>query len=135
MPASTVDDYIAAYPPQTQERLNELRAVFREILPGATERIAYGVPTYTLPTGTVAHFGAAKTHCALYGLVSEADSGDLQGYKTSKGTIQFPLDRPVPAGLVRKLVRSRLSAHEAAQAATPTRRSTRPRMEAVATGA
>ncbi len=133
MPNATVDDYIAGYPAQTQSRLRELRSIFLELLPDATEQIAYGVPTYKLSTGTVAHFGATRSHCALYGLVSDAEAGDLDGYSTSKGTVRFPLDQRVPAGLVRKLVSSRLAVHQAAQRDTSERRPNRARPEAATT--
>jgi uncharacterized protein YdhG (YjbR/CyaY superfamily) len=100
---ASVDDYIAAQPPQTQARLRELRAAVRGALPDAREVISYGMPTYKLPGGFVS-VGAARQHCALYGSAMDAFADELRGYSTAKGTVRFPLDRPIPDALVRKLV-------------------------------
>lgn len=100
---NSVDEYIAAQPEQTRPRLLELRAAVREAAPDAMEVIAYGMPTYKLG-GKSVHFGAARQHCALYGAPLEAFADQLTGYKTSRGTVQFKLDQPVPNNLVRRLV-------------------------------
>jgi uncharacterized protein YdhG (YjbR/CyaY superfamily) len=100
---ATVDEYIAAQPPQTRLRLGELRSAVRAALPGAGEVISYGIPAYKQAGGFVS-FGAAKHHCALYGAALEAYPEELKAYDTSKGTVRFPLDRPIPEELVRKLV-------------------------------
>jgi uncharacterized protein YdhG (YjbR/CyaY superfamily) len=100
---TTVDEYIAAQPSQVQPRLHELRAVIRAAVPDAQELISYGMPTYRRG-GSRVHFAAAKTHCALYGGAIDAVTDELRGYRTIKGTVQFPLDQPVPKDLVRKLV-------------------------------
>jgi uncharacterized protein YdhG (YjbR/CyaY superfamily) len=104
---STVDDYIAAQPADVQPRLRELRDIIRDALPQATEVISYGMPTYTY-AGRRVHFGAAKHHCALYGSAMDQFADELRGFKTAKGTIQFPLDQPIPKELVRKLVTAKL---------------------------
>jgi uncharacterized protein YdhG (YjbR/CyaY superfamily) len=103
MPATSVDEYIAAQPEQTRHRLLELRAAVRQTAPEATEGISYGMPTYKLG-GKSVHFGAAQRHCALYGVPLDAFAEELKAYKTSRGTVQFKLDQPVPAELVRRLV-------------------------------
>jgi uncharacterized protein YdhG (YjbR/CyaY superfamily) len=114
MPAfATVDDYIAAQSAEAQPRLRELRAIIRATVPGAAEVISYGLPTYRLAVGPVAYFGAAKRHCALYGAVPDAFADELRGFDTSKGTLRFPLDKPIPADLVRKLVLARVAEQEA----------------------
>lgn len=100
---SSVDDYIAAQPEPQRNRLLELRAAVREAAPEASEVIGYGMPTYKLG-GRSVHFGAAQRHCALYGVPVEAFAEQLTEYRTSRGTVQFKLDRPVPAELVRTLV-------------------------------
>ena len=100
---ATVDDYIAAQSAAAQPRLRELRAIIRAAVPGATEIISYGLPTYRLGVGSV-YFGAAKRHCALYGSALDSFPEELQGLDTSKGTVRFPLDRPIPEELVHKLV-------------------------------
>jgi uncharacterized protein YdhG (YjbR/CyaY superfamily) len=108
MPAhATVDDYIAAQSAQTQPRLHELRAIIRAAVPDAAEVIAYDIPTYKF-RGAMVSFGAAKRHCALYGSAMDAFPDELRGFETSKGTVRFPLDRPIPADLVRSLVVTKL---------------------------
>jgi uncharacterized protein YdhG (YjbR/CyaY superfamily) len=105
---ATVDEYIAAQPPPTRDRLRELRAAVRGALPKASEVISYGMPTYKMPGGFVS-FGAAKRHCALYGAALDAYPDELKSYDTAKGTVRFPLDQPIPEELVRKLVRAKFS--------------------------
>ena len=102
-PIATVDEYIAAQSAQAQPRLRELRAIIRAALPEAVEVMSYGMPTYKFPTGSV-HFAAAKRHCALYGSAMDSFAEELRGYATSKGTVRFPLDQPIPRDLVHKLV-------------------------------
>jgi len=109
----TVDEYIAAQSPAAQPRLRELRAIIRAAIPDAAEVISYGMPTYKF-RGSFVSFGAAKRHCALYGSAMDAFAEELRGFGTSKGTVRFPLDRPIPAELVRKLV-----ATKAARLAAP----------------
>jgi uncharacterized protein YdhG (YjbR/CyaY superfamily) len=89
--------------------LRELRAIIREAAPEATETISYGMPTYA-QAGRRVHFAAAKRHCALYGSAVDAFADELRGYgfRTLKGTVQLPLDRPLPRELVRKLVQAKL---------------------------
>jgi uncharacterized protein YdhG (YjbR/CyaY superfamily) len=103
MPPATVDDYIAAQSPEAQPRLREMREIIRAALPEATEVIRYGMPTYVV-AGRRVHFGAAKRHCALYGVPLDAYPDDLRGFQTSRGTVRFPLDKPIPPELVHKLV-------------------------------
>jgi len=100
---ATVDEYIAAQPAAAQPRLRELRAIIRAAVPEAAERISYGMPTFSFATGSV-YFGAARRHCALYGSAMDACADELRGFDTSKGTVRFPLDQPIPEALVRKLV-------------------------------
>jgi uncharacterized protein YdhG (YjbR/CyaY superfamily) len=100
---ANVDDYIAAQSADAQPRLRELRAIIRAAVPGASEVISYGLPTYKFRIGSV-YFGAAKRHCALYGSAMHAFAEELRGFDTSKGTLRFPLNRPIPAELVRKLI-------------------------------
>jgi uncharacterized protein YdhG (YjbR/CyaY superfamily) len=99
----TVDEYINAQPVETQSRLNELRAIFRAALPDAAEVIAYGMPTYKFDSGSM-YFGAAKRHVAIYGSSTVALAEELLGNRQPKGTVRFPLDQPIPAELVTKLI-------------------------------
>ena len=104
---SSVDEYIAAQSVEMQARLRELRAIIRQVVPDATEVISYDMPTYKLG-GRRVQFGAAKRHCALYGSAIDRFTNELRDFKTLKGTVQFPLDRPIPETLVRKLVIAKL---------------------------
>jgi uncharacterized protein YdhG (YjbR/CyaY superfamily) len=113
--ASDVDQYIAAQSAEAQPRLRELRAIIRAAVPTATEAISYGIPTYKLD-GRMVSFGAAKRHCALYGAAMDAAPDELRAFKTSKGTVQFPLTQPVPSELVRTLVVGKLVGHDAVPA-------------------
>jgi len=105
---NAVDDYIRTQPAETQARLRELRGIIQAAVPQATEMISYGIPTYKVE-GRGVSIGAAKRHCALYGTPQDLFADELRGYKTLKGTVQFPLDRPVPEALVRKLVQAKLA--------------------------
>jgi uncharacterized protein YdhG (YjbR/CyaY superfamily) len=100
---ATVDDYIAAQSAETQPRLRELRAIIRAAVPEAVETISYGMPTYKFRVGSV-YFGAARRHCALYGSAMSSFAEELRGFETSRGTIRFPLDQPIPEQLVHNLV-------------------------------
>ena len=100
---ATVDEYIAAQSAEVQPRLRELRAIIRAAVPEATEVISYGMPTYKFRVSFVS-FGAAKRHCGLYGAAMDLLAHELRGFDTSKGTVRFPLDQPIPEELVRKLV-------------------------------
>ena len=111
-PFATVVEYIAAQSVEAQPRLRELRATIRAALPEAAELISYGMPTYKFGAGAVC-FGAAKRHCALYGSALDAFPEDVRGFDTSKGTVRFPLDRPIPEELVRKLVVAKAAAQAA----------------------
>jgi uncharacterized protein YdhG (YjbR/CyaY superfamily) len=107
----TVDEYIARFPPEVRAILERLRAVIREEAPGARERIAYGMPAFSLRKDIV-YFAAFKRHIGLYPLPAgiEAFKERLAPYKTGKGSVQFPLDRELPYDLVRDIVRARIAA-------------------------
>ena len=109
---TTVDAYIAAQSTDAQPRLRELRAAIRDAVPEATEVISYGMPTYK-QNGRRVHFGAAKRHCAIYGVQIDAFANELRDFKTSKGTVQFALHQLVPDGLVRKLVIAKFASSDA----------------------
>ncbi len=106
---STVDDYIAGFPAEVQKRLQTVRALVREIAPNATEVISYGMPTFK-EGGTLVHFAAFKKHIGLYGAsgAAEAFKDEIGTNKTTKGSIQFPSDRPLPVELIRKIVEFRV---------------------------
>jgi uncharacterized protein YdhG (YjbR/CyaY superfamily) len=106
-----VDAYLAAVPEPAHSTLQKVRAAIRAAAPpSATESINYGIPTFN-HNGPLLGFAAAARHCALHpmnGTTVAAFQEDLKDYKTSKGTIQFPLDKPLPTTLIRKLVNFRL---------------------------
>ena len=101
----TIDTYIAQFPPVIQALLQEMRAVIHEAAPEATEAISYQMPTFKLH-GNLVHFAAFKNHIGFYPAPSgiEAFKDDLAAYPGSKGAIRFPLDKPLPLDLVRRIV-------------------------------
>jgi uncharacterized protein YdhG (YjbR/CyaY superfamily) len=109
-PAKTVDDYIAAAPRETQVKLAQLRKVIKAAAPGADEYISYGMPFYRQGEARVA-FAAFKNHIGFFGVSSviAEHRQELAGYRqTAKGTIHFPIDKPLPVALIGKLVKARI---------------------------
>jgi uncharacterized protein YdhG (YjbR/CyaY superfamily) len=105
----TVDEYIATYPKHVQVFLQELRQVIHDSAPGAEEAISYQMPAFKLH-GVLVWFAAFKNHIGFYPTSSaiEAFRNQLSGYEISKGTIRFPLDKPIPFELVREIVKFRV---------------------------
>ena len=101
---TTIDQYIAQQPRSNQEILQKIRKIIQQAAPDAKEKIGYGIPTFTLK-GNVIHFAGYKNHIGIYptsaGVV--AFMPELSGYNTSKGTIQLPLDKPIPYDLIKKI--------------------------------
>jgi uncharacterized protein YdhG (YjbR/CyaY superfamily) len=107
-PPRTIDDYLAALSEDKRAALEKLRRTIRAAAPRAEECISYRIPAFRLDGKGLVWFGAAANHCAIYGVVAE--EGELEGCDTSgKGTIRFRPDNPLPAGLVRKLVKARIA--------------------------
>jgi uncharacterized protein YdhG (YjbR/CyaY superfamily) len=109
-PPRDVDDYLSRLPNDVKKALEGLRKTIRQAAPKAVELISYQVPTFRANRMLVS-FAAAKTHCSFFVMspkVMEAHADDLEGYDTSKGTIRFQPDEPLPATLVKKLVKARL---------------------------
>ena len=110
-----VDEYLAGVPEPARTTLNKIRATIRSVVPPeATEGISYGMPAFKYK-GPLMGYAAFARHCSLFpmsGSVIEAFQDDLKGYHTSKGTIQFAMDKPLPAALVKKLVRARIAQNE-----------------------
>lgn len=104
-----VDVYIESYPDDVQKRLKEIRNMILEEAPDATERICMRMPTYDLNGKWFVHFAAFKKHIGFYPQPNgiEAFEDKLKDYKTSKGTVQFPLNKPLPIDLMREIVRYR----------------------------
>jgi uncharacterized protein YdhG (YjbR/CyaY superfamily) len=107
---ATVDEYIAGFSGEAKERLLALRRVIREAAPDATEKISYGMPTFVLH-GNLIHYAAHQHHIGVYPMPTgvEAFKDDLSEYQTAKGSVQFPLDRPMPYDLIGRIVRYRVA--------------------------
>jgi uncharacterized protein YdhG (YjbR/CyaY superfamily) len=106
----SVDEYMAAQPDATQAVLARVRAIIRKALPGAEEVISYQIPAYKLPGGIVIYFAGWKQHYSLYPAskaVVAALQKELTPYQISKGTIRFPLSKPVPARLIGRIATMR----------------------------
>jgi uncharacterized protein YdhG (YjbR/CyaY superfamily) len=104
-----IDSYIANYPKPVQALLRKMRATIKKSAPKAQEAITYGIPTYKL-NGNLVHFGAFKDHVSFFPTSSgiAAFKKEISKYKVAKGTVQFPLDKPLPLGLITKIVRFRV---------------------------
>lgn len=106
----TINDYLKAVSPEKRAALNTLRRTIRAAFPRAEECISYGIPAFRLDGRVVAWFAAAARHCSFYpGGVLDSFKSDLASYETSKGTIRFQPDHPLPAALVKKLIRARIA--------------------------
>lgn len=105
--ATTIDEYLASVDRDKRAVLEELRVTIRSLVPNATECISYGVPTFKLNGKNLIHFAAAKKHLSLFpgpGAIA-AFSEELTAFATSKGTIRFTVESPLPKSLVKKIVK------------------------------
>jgi uncharacterized protein YdhG (YjbR/CyaY superfamily) len=113
--AKSVDEYLAAAPEPGRSTLEKVRAVIRSVVPAATsEVISYGIPTFRYKRGLVA-FAAFKDHCSFFPLgasVLDEFKEELERFRVSKGTLHFALDEPLPAALVKKIVKARVAQNE-----------------------
>ena len=112
MTSVDVDAFLAALPPDMRAALANLRRAIRAAAPGAEESINYGVPAFKYRGRPLVSYGAAKNHCSFYvqsPAVMEAHRDELAPYDTSKGTVRFAPDAPLPDALVAKLVRARMA--------------------------
>jgi uncharacterized protein YdhG (YjbR/CyaY superfamily) len=106
----TIDEYIAQFPEEIRNILQEIRELIKKEAPEATERIAYGLATFYL-NGNLVHFGAQTNHIGLYPTASGISNfeAELKNYKYAKGSVQFPLDKPIPYPLIKKIVKFRVT--------------------------
>jgi uncharacterized protein YdhG (YjbR/CyaY superfamily) len=104
-----IDTFIAGFPKGTQKILQKLRSTIRKTAPDAEEKIAYGIPTFTLH-GNLVHFSAYKHHIGFYPTSSgiQAFKKELTAYKIAKGSVQFPLGKPLPLDLISMIVKFRV---------------------------
>ena len=107
--AGNIDDYIAGFPPDVQDILQRIRETIRRAAPQAEEAISYQMPTFKLE-GNLVHFAAFKNHIGLYPTPSGTQNfrEELSPYETGKGSIRFPLDKPIPYDLITRIVKFRV---------------------------
>jgi uncharacterized protein YdhG (YjbR/CyaY superfamily) len=113
--AKSTDEYLAAVPEPARKTLNKIRAAIRSVVPPeATEAISYGMPSFKYQ-GSLVWFAAFSDHCSFFpgsGSVIAAFQNELKNFQTSKGTIRFPVDKPLSATLVRRMVKARMAENE-----------------------
>jgi uncharacterized protein YdhG (YjbR/CyaY superfamily) len=109
--ATTIDEYIAGFPPETQRVLREMRALIRETAPAASETISYAIPTFDLGGRHLVHFAGYERHTGFYPGASgiAAFRAELASYKHAKGSVQFPLAEPLPRDLIHRIVAFRVA--------------------------
>jgi uncharacterized protein YdhG (YjbR/CyaY superfamily) len=108
-PPDSIDTYIAQFPPEIQTLLVQMRQTIQKAAPNATEAMSYQIPTFKL-NGNLVHFAGFKKHIGFYPGAAgiAAFQGELAGYKSAKGSVQFPLDKALPLALVGKIVKFRV---------------------------
>jgi|ERR1044071_5694409 uncharacterized protein YdhG (YjbR/CyaY superfamily) len=106
---TNIDEYIAGFPEDVQKILEQIRGTIKKAAPDAGEKISYAIPTFTL-NGNLVHFAAFKNHIGFYPAPTgaEAFKEELSVYKTGKGSVQFPIDKPMPLNLISKIVQFRV---------------------------
>jgi uncharacterized protein YdhG (YjbR/CyaY superfamily) len=114
-PTSEVEDYLAEVSPEARATLEKLRQTIKSVVPKAVEVISYQVPTFKLDGRMLVSYAAFKNHCSFFPGAApiKAHEDELKSYQTSKGTIRFATGKPLPAALVKKLVKTRIKENEA----------------------
>ena len=113
--SSEVEDYLADVSPEARATLEKLRQTIKAVVPRAVEVISYQIPTFKLDGRMLVSYAAFKNHCSFFPGAApiKAHEDELKSYQTSKGTIRFATGKPLPAALVKKLVKTRIKANEA----------------------
>jgi uncharacterized protein YdhG (YjbR/CyaY superfamily) len=111
---STVDDYISQFPADVQSILNSIRSIILEMAPDAEESIAYAMPAYKTNKKPLVYFAAFKGHIGFYATPTGHDAfkDELASFKQGKGSVQFPLGKPIPYDLIRRIVAFRIAENE-----------------------
>jgi uncharacterized protein YdhG (YjbR/CyaY superfamily) len=122
--ATSIDEYVALYPPDVQARLEKIRATIRKAAPQAIERISYQIPTFS-QCGNLVHFAAYEHHIGFYPGASAVKHfrKEIAAYDSAKGSVQLPLNRPIPFGLITRVVKFRLKENLAKYASPAAKRS------------
>jgi len=109
-----VEKYIMEFPDGVRERLHEIRSAIFDLAPQVTERISYGMPTFDLNGNCLVYFAGYKKHIGFYPKAEGIDAfmDKLTDYKTSKGTVQFPLNKPLPLDLIREMIKFRVESYK-----------------------
>lgn len=109
--AESIDTYIAEFPPEVRERLEQIRAVIQAAAPDAVESISYALPTFDLNGKHLVHFAGYDRHIGFYPIPSgmAAFEDELSAFKRGKGSVQFPLNQPLPLDLIRRIVEFRIA--------------------------
>lgn len=108
---SQIQAYFSSMPPKARAALKKIRATVRSVAPKAEETFSYRIPAFKLHGRMLVWYAAFKNHCSLYpmtGAIRRRLAADLEGYETSKGTVRLPLSKPMPAALIKKLVKARM---------------------------
>ena len=107
---NNIDEYIAGFPKDTQKILKQIRATIKKAAPGAEETISYAIPAFKLKSRFLVYFAGYKNHISLYPAPrgNETFKKELSVYRKGKGTVQFPLDKPMPLNLISKIVKFRI---------------------------
>jgi len=112
MAAAQVRAYIAACPPKSRRAMQQLRTTIRAAAPGAVEGFSYRMPCFRLDGRPLVWYAAFTQHCSLFpitGAIRKAHAAALKGFHTATGTVRFPIDEPLPVGLVKRLVKARIA--------------------------
>jgi uncharacterized protein YdhG (YjbR/CyaY superfamily) len=105
--------YLASLPPDSRRHVKKLREIIRGVAPGAIEVMSYGMPAFKLDGRVLVYYAGWREHCSVYPMteaIRRAYTEALKGYETSKGTVKFPIAKPLPVALVRRLVKARIAA-------------------------
>lgn len=113
MKPAEIDEYIATFPKDVQKVLEQVRAAIKKAAPGAEQTISYAIPTFKLNGSNLVHFAAFKNHIGFYATpTGHAEfKKELSIYRQGKGSMQFPLDQPMPLGLISRIVKFRVKQH------------------------